>query len=213
MIRPARALPALLLIPALTVACGTEKSDDRASGSNSEARTADPAELSARATALGIAPEHVYTTDAPGYTLAQQSVGVYGGDGFSATYVSRETGAQLHLSVDRGTLTAENCPTWPAADASATRTPCTRTGDTWSRGTGEGTAYLLPKQGHIIRITGEGGTPSDALRTAADNVHRPTAEELNTLLPPAAQGGEPVERGDLPPVGDGAPDNDVNVGG
>lgn len=204
MIRTVRALPALLLAPALLAACGTQ-----------DAGAADPAELNARARALGIAPELVHTTEAPGYTLAQQSVGVYGGDGFSATYVSQDNGTQLHLTVDRGTMTAGTCPTQPPADSSGTRATCTRDGDAWYRGGGQRTEYVLPKKGFLIRIGGE-GLPRDVLREAAHQAHRPTADELDTLLPPAPAAPSdngPVERGDLPPVGDGAPDNDANAGG
>jgi hypothetical protein len=201
MIRTVRALPALLLGPVLLTACGTE-----------EARAADPAELKARAQALGIAPAAVYAIEAPGYTLAQQSVGVYGGDGFSATYVSQKNGTQLQLTVDRGTMTADTCPTQPPADSSGTRTNCTRDGDAWYRGGGEVAEYVVPKKGFLVRIRGE-GVPRDVLREAVDNLHRPSTDELDTLLPSAPAGGEPVERGDLPPVGDGAPDNNVGAGG
>lgn len=201
MIRTVRALPALLLGPVLLTACGTE-----------DAGAADPAELKSRAQALGIAPDAVYATEAPGYTLAQQSVGVYGGDGFSATYVSQKNGTQLQLTVDRGTMTAGTCPTQPPADSSGTRTHCTRDGDAWYRGGGEGAEYVVPKKGFLVRIRGE-GVPRDVLREAADNLHRPSTDELDTLLPSAPAGGEPVERGDLPPVGDGAPDNNVDAGG
>ncbi|WP_426568295.1 hypothetical protein [Streptomyces canus] len=201
MIRTVRALPALLLAPVLLTACGSE-----------EAGAADPAELKARAQALGIAPELVHITEAPGYTLAQQSVGVYGGDGFSATYVSQQNGTQLTLTVDRGTMTAETCPTQPPADPSGTRAECTRDGDAWYRGGGGGAEYVVPKEGFLIRIGGT-GVPRDVLREAAREVHRPSADELDALLPPAPAGGTPVERGDLPPVGDGAPDNDVDAGG
>jgi hypothetical protein len=201
MIRTVRALPALLLTSVLLTACGSE-----------EAGAADPAEVEARARALGIAPEFVHVTEASGYTLAQQSVGVYGGDGFSATYVSQQNGTQLTLTVDRGTMTAETCPTQPPVDSSGTRAECTRDGDAWYRGGGGGAEYVLPKEGYLIRIGGS-GVPRDVLREAAREVHRPSADELDALLPPAPAGGTPVERGDLPPVGDGAPDNDVDAGG
>ncbi|MFI6038934.1 hypothetical protein ACIBBD_33335 [Streptomyces sp. NPDC051315] len=201
MIRTVRALPALLLTPVLLAACGTQDAD-----------AADPAELTSRARALGVAPELVHTTEAPGYTLAQQSVGVYGGDGFSATYVSRRDGTHLTLTVDRGTMTAGTCPTQPPADSSGTPATCTRDGDAWYRGGAGGAEYVLPRKGFLIRIGGE-GVPRDVLREAAHQVHRPTPDELDTLLPPAPAGGTPVERGDLPPAGDGAPDNDVDAGG
>lgn len=216
MIRAARALSLSLplLLPALLTGCGAQKAD--AGTGTVEASPADPTELAARAKALGVAPEFVYVTRAAGYTLAQQSVGVYGGDGFSATYWSRKAGTQLTLSVDRGTMTAENCPEQPvggAGDASS-GTTCTRDGDAWYRSDGQQEEYAIPKKGHVVRLRGE-GVPREVLSEAARNVHRPSADELDTLLPDTGgqQPTEPVERGDLPPVGDGAPDNHVDVGG
>ncbi|MFF3330991.1 hypothetical protein ACFYWX_15715 [Streptomyces sp. NPDC002888] len=223
MIRAARALSLTLLLPALLTGCGTEKSDTgtgaagtgtAGSGTGSaDASPADSAELAARAQALGIAPEFVYITGAPGYTLAQQSVGVLGDDGFSAVYWSQKTNTQLQLSVDRGTLTAENCPQQPVGDAGGAHTTCTRDGEAWYRSNGQQKEYAIPKEGHVIRLRGE-GVPREVLSEAAREVHRPSADELDTLLPEAAaQQTEPVERGDLPPVGDGAPNNNVDVGG
>ena len=200
MIRTLRALPAMLFLPALVVACGTEKAG------------ADPAELGSRARALGIAPELVYATEAPGYTLARQSVGVYGDDGFSAVYVSQKEGRQLQLTVDRGTMTADSCPDQPVGDSSGASTTCVRDGDSWYRSTGERREYAVPKEGFVIRLSGD-GMPRDVLRVAARQLHRPSADELDALLPPAPAGGGPVERGDLPSVGDGAPGNDVDAGG
>ncbi|MFG2129983.1 hypothetical protein ACGFNV_19555 [Streptomyces sp. NPDC048751] len=214
MVRAARALTLSLplLLPALLTGCGTQKAD--AGTGTADASPADPTELATRAKALGVAPEFVHVTRASGYTLAQQSVGVYGGDGFSATYWSRKAGTRLTLSVDRGTMTAENCPEQPVGDASSGSTTCTRDGDAWYRSDGQQEEYAIPQKGHVVRLAGE-GVPRDVLSEAARNVHRPSAAELDTLLPDT--GGQqptgPVERGDLPPVGDGAPDNNVDVGG
>ncbi|CCK26591.1 putative secreted protein [Streptomyces davaonensis JCM 4913] len=196
MIHQRGVLTTLLLSSLLLTACGSEKSADTA---------ADPAELASRASALGIAPEHVYVTEAPGFTLAQQSVGVIGADGFGAVYVSQENGAQLQLSVDRGTMTAAIC-------AEETSTTCERDGDAWHGGQ----EYAIPKKGHVVRVKGD-GIPEDVLREAAQAVHRPSEAELDDLLPAAAaEGGASgggVERGDLPPAGDGAPDNEQNATG
>ncbi|GAB2859054.1 hypothetical protein GCM10027074_27630 [Streptomyces deserti] len=145
-------------------------------------------------------------------TLAQQSVGVYGGDGFSATYVPEQGGGQLHLRVDRGTMTAESCPRQPVGGASGTRTTCERDGAAWYRSGGGQREYAVPKKGHAVRITGE-GVQRDVLRQAARAVRRPSGAELDSLLPPASAATGPVERGDLPPAGDGAPDNDADAGG
>ncbi|MER5436158.1 hypothetical protein [Streptomyces sp. NPDC002588] len=203
MIRAARTLPTLLLLPVLLTACGDER----------PGAAADPTELASRSQALGIAPELVYTTDVPGYTLAQQSVGVYGDDGFSASYFSRERGTFFQLAVDRGTMTSGSCPDQPVAGTDGASTTCVRDGDTWYRTTDGMSEYAVPGKDLVIRVSGD-GVPRDDLRRAAQNAHRPTAGELDGLLPSApARGGQPVERGDLPPEGDGAPNNDVGVGG
>ncbi|AQS66895.1 hypothetical protein [Streptomyces pactum] len=217
MIRPTRVLPVLLLAPLLLTACGSEKADaDPASGSSTRsAEAADQGELDARAQALGIAPELVYVTEAPGFSLARQSVGVLGDDGFSATWVSGETGAQLRLSVDRGSITAATCPGQPVGDMSGERTTCERDGDAWYR-TGAGRhEYAVLEEGHVVRVSGEAdAVPRDVLREAALAAHRPDAAEAAGLLPSAEPApSAPVERGDLPPFGDGAPDNSVDAGG
>ncbi|AWT46137.1 MULTISPECIES: hypothetical protein [Streptomyces] len=201
-----RRSPALpLLVPvllAVLAGCGSEQAG--APG------PADPAELATRARALGVAPEHVYVTEVPGYTLARQSVGVIGGDGFSAAYVSQDNGTTIQLSVDRDAFAAGACPR-PAGDA--TSAPCVRDGDAWYlEGTGGHREYTLRKKGHVVRV-GADGVPRDVLRTAAAHVHRPSADELDALLPSAPAADAPVERGDLPPAGDGAPDNNVGVSG
>ncbi|MFB6551170.1 hypothetical protein [Streptomyces sp. NPDC056405] len=217
MIRPTRVLPVLLLAPLLLTACGSEKADaDPAAGASASVTEAvDRGELDARAQALGVAPELVYVTEAPGFTLAQQSVGVLGDDGFSATWVSRETGAHLRLSVDRGSITDGTCPEQPVGDMSGDRTTCERDGDAWYR-TGAGRhEYAVPEKGHVVRVSGEAdAVPRDVLREAALAAHRPAASEAAALLPSAEPApSTPVERGDLPSFGDGAPDNNVDVGG
>jgi hypothetical protein len=214
MIRVARVLP-LLLLPLLLASCGSEKAGAGADSGTGSA--ADPAELAARAGALGVAPELVYATEVPGFTVAQQSVGVYGGDGFSAAYSSQETGTHFELFVDRGTLTAENCPKQPVGEVSGDdRATCERDGDAWYRKTGGHREYAIPRDGHVVRLSGDANTVDRAvLRTAAEAAHQPNATELAALLPPAPAGAatEPVERGDLPPVGDGAPNNEANTTG
>ncbi|MFE5256565.1 hypothetical protein [Streptomyces coelicoflavus] len=210
MIRHARVLPVLLLAPLLLTACGSEKADAGApSGAPGEG------ELAVRAQAMGVAPELVYVTEAPGFTLAQQSVGVLGDDGFSATWVDGGTNALLRLAVDRGSITAGTCPGQPVGDMSGEHTTCERDGDAWYR-TGAGRhEYALPEEGYVVRVSAEqDAVPRDVLRAAALAAHRPDAAETDRLLPSAEPApATPVERGDLPPFGDGAPDNHVDVGG
>ncbi|MFJ3303643.1 membrane lipoprotein [Streptomyces sp. NPDC086549] len=189
MIRTARVLPLsflplLCLLPALLTGCGTEKSGAGAGGTASA--TPDTAELDSRVRAMGVAPELVYVTEASGFAPAQQSVGVNGDDGFSVSYWSR-SGGILHLYVDRGTLTHATCPK---------QEEC-----------------VVPEKGKVVHIGGE-QVSRTVLREAARAVHRPSAEELAALLPsPAPTPTEPLQRGDLPSNGDGAPDNSVGEGG
>lgn len=203
MIRTVRPLLPLLLAPLLLTACGGEPGQTRGSD-------APAAGLVTRAKALGIAPELVYVIETPGFALARQSVGVYGGDGFSATYVSRQGGGQLRLYVDRGTMSASDCAEGQQmceVDEEGVRY---RSG----RGTHE---YAVVKKGHVVRLEGDAGVSRDVLREAARDARRPSGEEAAELLPSAPVGDAastgPVERGDLPPVGDGAPRNDVDTGG
>ncbi|MFF0668956.1 hypothetical protein ACFYVE_12200 [Streptomyces tendae] len=225
MIRHAPVLPVLVLAPLLLTACGSEKAGDpgpsASASASAPASTAGPAadpgpgELASRAQAMGVAPELVYVTEAPGFTLAQQSVGVLGDDGFSATWVDGETNALLRLAVDRGTITAGTCPEQPVGDMSGEHTTCERDGGAWYR-TGAGRhEYALPEEGHVVRVSAEtDAVPRDVLRVAALAAHRPDAAETDALLPSVEPApATPVERGDLPPYGDGAPDNHVDVGG
>ncbi|MEU2060281.1 membrane lipoprotein [Streptomyces sp. NPDC013455] len=196
MIRTPRALP-LLLLPALLTACGTGKADaghprtPAPSASEADAghtRTPSPGVSEApdpdgRLRALGIAPELVYVTDVPGFTLARQSVGVNGDDGFSVAYWAKG-GAVLHLYAERGS--AADCP--------------------------ERHVCRAPAKGQVVRLYGE-KVPPEVLRRAADAVRRPARAELAAILPPAPTATAPVERGDLPSYGDGAPDNSVGQGG
>ena len=198
----------MLLSVLLLAGCGTE----RAGGSpDPSASPADPGELAARARVLGIAPELVYVTESPGFTVAQQSVGASGEDGFSAVYWSQRTGTRIQLRIDRGTWTADTCVKQPVGDSSAGEpTRCTRDGDAWYRSAGRERGYAEPRKGYVILVSGA-GVPRATLHKALLAVHHPSAAELAALLPPAptAAGTEPVERGDLPPNGDGAPDNSV----
>ncbi len=94
-------LPVVLLVPVLLTGCGSERAG-AGPGVDSSALVAVPgrAELDARARALA-SPELVYVTKAPGYTLAQQSVGVYGDDRLLRRVLGEQTNAQIQLSVER----------------------------------------------------------------------------------------------------------------
>ncbi|MFF3654620.1 hypothetical protein [Streptomyces olivochromogenes] len=189
MIRPVRVLllPVVLLIPVLLTGCGTQKAG-AGSGVDSSASAAVPsrAELDARVSALGIAPELVYVTKSPGYALAQQSVGVYGDDGFSGVYWAKETNAQIQLSVERGTMTARSCPKQPVGGIAGERTVCERDGDAWYRAGGGRHEYALVEKGHVLKVTGDATKVTRAvLRSALHAAHRPSDAELAAVVPPA----------------------------
>ncbi|MER6154768.1 hypothetical protein ABT147_04395 [Streptomyces sp. NPDC001868] len=218
--RTARVLLPLALLPLVLAACGTEKVvvADR----EPLVPAPDRAELHARAEALGLTPGLVYVTESPGFTLAKQSVGVYGADGFSAAYWSRKNSAQLLLLVDRGAMTAGNCPEQPLGQGTGEEVGCERDGDAWYRTSAGQHEYAVQEDGHLVRVSAATATVDRAaLRAAALAAHRPTDAELAVLLPPRhhdkppppPHDGVPTERGDLPPVGDGAPDNEVGASG
>ncbi|UUU30082.1 hypothetical protein JIX56_09375 [Streptomyces sp. CA-210063] len=219
MFRTARVLLPLALLPLLLTACGTEKVV--AAGREPLMPAPDPAELHARAEALGIAPGLVHVTESPGFMLARQSVGVYGDDGFSAVYWSRKNSAQLLLLVDHGTMNAQNCPEHPLGQGTGTSVGCERDGDTWYRTSAGQHEYAVPEDGHVVRISAAtAAVDRDVLRAAALAAHRPTDAELAFLLPPRhhdkpppPHDGMPIQRGDLPPAGDGAPNNEVGTSG
>ena len=177
------------------------------------AAPADPQAIAEYADAVGIAPDLVYTTEVDGYDLAPQSVGPGAADGMSATWVDGDTGAMLTIRTDRGELTAASCVQLPLWDAPDETVSCTEDGDVWRRSGGGVDEYIAVRGGALIRVTGmNGATPAD-LGAAADSVRVPSSAELELLFSDLEAPGEPVERGDLPENGDGAPIDTVGPGG
>ena len=215
MIRAVRALP-LLLFPALSLllaGCGTEKagagSGTPGATSSSAAVTATSAEIASRARSLGFDPDLVYVIDPPGFTLAEQSVGV-SDVGLSVAYTDLKTGVVITLRVEPGTMTDANCTTQAAFSEHMT---CVRDGNAWYR-TGGGTLeYVMAQKGHLVHVDAEQDKVTrEVLRKSAQSLRRPYKSELPVILPPART-AVPVERGDLPTNGDGAPNNAVGKGG
>ncbi|MCZ7431556.1 hypothetical protein [Streptomyces sp. WMMC1477] len=200
-----RRLAALSLLPLSLAlgACGTE------TGSGS-VDVPDRAELERRAASIGSAPELIYVTEADGYALARQSVGVYGGDGFSAAYFSREQGATFMLTVDRGEAGCDQ----PATAPDAGEGTCEADGDLYYRAGPSQHVYERGADGHVVRVSSDrGGTDRETLREAAEAAHRADNAELHAVLPPLSETPAPIERGDLPEHGDAAPQDPPGVSG
>jgi hypothetical protein len=175
---------------------------------------ADPESIAERASAVGIAPELVYTTEVDGYDLAPQSVGTGAADGMSATWFNETTGAMVTIRTDSGEMTAASCvetPLWEAPDEAVT---CTDEGGIWHRSGGIVHEYVAVRDGVLIRVSGmNDASPADLL-AAAKAVHVPTDAELELLFSDLPEVPEvPVERGDVPENGDGAPIDPVGPGG
>lgn len=176
---------------------------------------ADSGQIAEGARSLGIAPEFVYTTDVDGYDLAVQSVGANGAAGLSATWFNNSTGGMLTIRTDRGELTAETCPATPLEEAPDTAVTCEHDGDgVWHRSAGAAHEYVATRGGVLIRVSGSGAPPED-LRAAAQAAHVPSSAELELLFSDAPElpTGPPVERGDIPENGDGAPIDEPGPGG
>ncbi|MGW4627602.1 hypothetical protein [Streptomyces rubiginosohelvolus] len=223
--RPPRLRP-LLLTPtlAMTLAlaatgCGTEPapgSQTAADRSSSAEPAPDRAELEARASAAQLVAAHVWVTEAAGYALARQSVGVLGDDGFGSVYTEPD-GGQIRLSVERLPHADADCTDDPApGSAQEPLVACERDGEQWYRATESGHAYAREQGGLVVTLSGTRQEVDRAtLRAASLAAHRADDHELDQVLPPAGEtaGRAPVERGDLPPEGDGAPDNEVGASG
>ncbi|CAL9417819.1 hypothetical protein SUDANB171_01785 [Streptomyces sp. enrichment culture] len=144
-----------------------------------------PADPSAPAEFPGVDPELIYLTEIPGYTLAPQSAGVIGDDGWGCSYVSA-TGGTIELRVER-------------AEPGAADTDITA-----DRAAGITEFHRIRDGVRISVLTTDPDADPDLLRAALEAAHPADAAELAGALP-RKDGGAPVQRGDLPPNGDGAP--------
>ncbi|MEN3586081.1 hypothetical protein AAH978_18260 [Streptomyces sp. ZYX-F-203] len=198
-----------LLLTLFLTACGTERDaaspSERAGEAATSDATASDAEIVRRAGSGGAAPELVHLTEVPGYRLAERSVGVHGDDGFSAVYVPHEGPGSFTLRVERGDLDADSCEErWNT---------CEQDGGLWRLETGRAHGYARPESGYVVGVTADREeVPLDHLRAAIDAVRHAEAGPVPPPADPAAT-RPPVERGDLPPHGDGAPYNGVGAGG
>ncbi len=167
-----------------------------------------------RVGAVGISADLVFTTEVAGYTLAPQSVGVSNGDGMSATWTRDGSGAMISLRTHRGGMTAETCAALPMWDDTETPVTCTEQDGTWHREHNGAHEDIVVRDGAWVLVIGSSGATTDEIDAAAKAVRVPSPTELDYLFsdtprtPPT-----PVERGDLPEKGDGAPIQPSGPGG
>ena len=178
------------------------------------ADAASPDSIAAFASAAGIAPELVFTTEVEGYDLATQSVGLGAADGMTATWFNGSTGAMLTIRSDFGELTEQSCTQTPLWDAPGVTVTCAGENGMWHRSGGDTHEYVAVRDGALIWVSGMEGASQEDLLTAARNVRVPSEAELEQLFSDVPPGpGQPVERGDLPENGDGAPVDPIGPGG
>ena len=162
---------------------------------------ADADAIAARVQAVGIAPDLVYVTDLDGFDLATQSVGVMGTDGMSATYtrVDGAAMATVTLSTSRpGDPQPDPAPA-PCADLPDADAPVL--------------ACQVERGEALVRLDAQGVDPA-TLRAAGEAVRVPGTAELDAVFADVPEElGPPVERGDLPGQGDGAPLDPTGEGG
>lgn len=187
------------------------------SGCASTASGADAASfdtIAGRAGVVGIASDLVYTTEVDGYDLQPQSVGPGAADGLSATWFNVTTGTMFTLRSDRGEMTEDSCASTPLWDGSTQAVACTEEDGVWHRTDGSVHEYVAVRGAALVLVTGMNDAPPADLLAAAQAVRVPSEAELKRLfsdLPTVSP--EPVERGDLPENGDGAPIDPVGPGG
>ncbi|MFE2873366.1 hypothetical protein [Embleya sp. NPDC059259] len=158
----------------------------------------------------GVEPRFRYVTTVPGYELAAQSVAVYGDTGFQSVYVSAQ-GRRIHLAADTGGPSTAACPSTPPASGT-----CAADGDTWYRSTSAEHTYARAGDGLVVWVWADPKEVDRATLRAAMSAAQPaTAPGAGTTTPrpEPTTASTPIERGDLPPVGDGAPMNHPPVGG
>lgn len=148
------------------------------------AGAAQPTEIATWSLPAGIAPELVFVTDIDGFDLATQSVGITAADGMSAAYVRGASVVMLTTWRDPDPSVV-SCAELPDSSQAALRCSVER-----------GDAHIL--------LEGEDVEPA-VVRAAGEAVRVPRANELGHLFADVQVPGPPVERGDLPTAGDGAP--------
>ncbi|MFE9249728.1 hypothetical protein [Streptomyces sp. NPDC007088] len=170
--------------------------------------------LAARAATAQVPLEKVYVAEVPGFRLAVQSVGPVDEDGFQSSATDAH-GAVLRLTVDDfAPLTAGTCSAVPLGDGAGAVRCTPEDGGLWYLTAGGQHAYVRQQGALRVALAAPARAVSRAkLRDAVRAAHRADPAELDRTLPGATAFPSPVERGDLPPVGDGAPLNEVGASG
>lgn len=183
-----------------------------AAGGTAGSDAADQGVIAATAAERGIAPDLVFTTVVDGYDLEPNSVGSINAEGMSATWFDGESN-MLTIRTGRGEMTRDTCADMPLEQTGDSPTTCVDEDGVWHRSAGEAHEYVAVHGGALIRVSGM-GVPATDLREAAQAVHVPSEAELSLLFSaePASPSG-PVERGDIPENGDGAPVDPTGPGG
>ncbi|WP_204077555.1 hypothetical protein [Planotetraspora phitsanulokensis] len=162
-----------------------------------------------RIRAQGVAADLIYVVDVPGYTLAGQSLGVVNEEGFGAFYSSPE-GRTVELRVDRGAFGDDMCVERPVHNAVDAPVTCEHDEVGWYRKAGARHEYIVVRGDHFILLNGMlNEVTRETLKDAVAGARHVAGDGTGTPEPPRT----PVERGDLPTVGDGAPNNEVGPGG
>ncbi|MDT0116926.1 hypothetical protein Q9R20_07970 [Microbacterium sp. PRF11] len=182
--------------------------------SSASAPPADTASIAERAAQLGVDPGLVFTTSVEGYDLAPQSVSPVDDAGLTATWFDESTSAMISIRTSPGAPTAESCAAMPLWDAPGEAVTCTEESGLWHREGGGTHEFLAERDDATILVLGGNGAPVDDLRAAAEAVRVPSKADLERLFADAPTDRQtPVERGDLPSHGDGAPIQPTGPGG
>ncbi len=192
-----RVLALALAVPAslALAACAGEAEAD---GRDDAGGPAALAEIATWAAPVGIAPELVYVTDIDGFELETQTVGVMGDDGFSAGYSDDD--AEVFATVLLTTSRDAEPGLVPCADLPDSAEPQA----SLRCGVERGEAHVALEGADVGPAT---------LRSAAAGVRVPSEKELDHLFEEVPVPETPIERGDLPEQGDGAPLDQPGAGG
>ncbi|MEO3784717.1 hypothetical protein ABGB12_15375 [Actinocorallia sp. B10E7] len=160
----------------------------------------------------------VYLVELPGYTLAEQSLGVIGEDGFGASYTGAG-GKVAHLRVERAASADEVCA-GPLLDAPPDApVTCVRDDTGWYRTSNGRHEYVAFSGDHRLSLNAPLDDPDrDVLGRALAEAEDRFGSKARFGTPPPVRLNDPTPttpapRGDLPTIGDGAPVHPSGPGG